>query len=348
MRSILVMLMAIALLAVPAMAFEPTIPVSSIEAVKEQLVKDQGAYSFARTAVDVNYEFSPQFVYSGMLFGVDESGGVDPADYLYGGHGYTAGVVANDIGTNAYVYNEDEDPAIPDDEYIEGVNSGITRQYIQQGGSAYVTLTPGYDPENEAETTVDMGFTKTNLAWISGDLDLFEVTPQSYAAVGGNYLEAVPKDLSPTCQNAWLIEREKQLPITVEAVGESRLLEAYAGTASEANLVMTAEGKGSAAAATMSGYAERFAGYTDAKVNSYSGYDLNDWKDNSIVMDFGSAVDADGNDNTVEHFWITDLGVSFNDPDYEDFPGEEDHTFWKNAFVSWPDDEYTDEDLSDI
>lgn len=338
MKGTIALILALALLMVPALAYKPTIPTSAIDEISQQYVKDYGAYSFSRTAVDTGYQYTPQYAYSGMLFGADEG------KEILGGVGYTAGVVANKITTDALTVDDDTG------RLVDGaVDSQITRQYIQQGGSAYVTLAPGYDPETEEQTVVDMGFSKTDLAWISGDLDKFVVTPQSYAAVGGNNLEAVPKELSPDCKNAWLIERETQLPISIEAKGDSRLLDAYAGTASDANLVMTSEGAGgSNSEATMSGYAERFAGYTGAKVNAATDFvDENGnpvFVDNSVVMDFGKGDGKNPEDNTVENFWVTDLGVSFNAPDYEDFPATDDTTGpWPNQFISWPDDEYTNE-----
>jgi hypothetical protein len=311
MRSILVMLIAIALLVVPALAFDISgYDFSSIEDEDQAMVSDSGTYTFNRVVVDEGGEFSEQDAYSGLIFGADEVDKFrDPRDNLLV-DAETAGIVANKVKTAA-----------------TDVNSEITRQYLQQKGTAYVLLKPGdadyhYDPEVTAPTTtttVNIGFTKSNLAWVSGDLATFKATPASYAVAGGNGMDAVPEELSPNCKNAWLYEQEDEAPITVTANGESRLLDAYAGSASNANLVMTQSFVGSEgtfvpaapATAKMSGYAERFAGYTDAFADTAG-------ESNNIVIDFGT-TDA-GDAATVEHFWNTGTGIVLDAPESDDFP----------------------------
>lgn len=305
MRHILAMLVAIALMAVPALAFDISgYDFSSIEDEDEAMTSSSGTYTFNRVVVDEDGDFSAQNAYSGMIFGVDEEDEfedtiTDPENpFLV--DAMTAGIVANKVTTAA-----------------TDVKSDITRQYLQQKGTAYVMLKSDetvYDPEVPKTPTasVDIGFTKSNLAWVSGDLASFEATPVSYAVVGGNGIAAVPDELSPICNNVWLFEREDEVPIIVTANGESRLLDAYAGSASNANLVMTpsvgVEGTSNYVPATakMSGYAERFAGYTDAFADSSGDA-------NSIDIDFGE-------DAKVEHFWTTGSGIELDAPESDDFP----------------------------
>jgi hypothetical protein len=351
MKAIIALLIAMALIIVPASAFTPTIPYSTIEAQTEEMINDYGIYSYQRTVVDDGKTLSPQNTYSGLLFGAAEGTNFNFLPLMK--EGYTAGVVGNVIETTGGIYDENGD--------IDAgtVRSDITRQWVQQGGTASVTLAPNgikYDPENPNNPlpTVDMSFSKSNLAWVSGDLDEFSVSPESYAAVGGNYLNEVPMELSPHCQNAWLIEREEQQPITVTAQGfNTRLLEAYAGTASNANLVMTpsmgsidlvedgfgntmAVGTGTLANAKMSGYAERFAGYDDAWVSVYDDSYLTTptYGPNKIVMDFGS----DDADNLVENFWISGDGLDFDAPQYSDFPNEVAGDGIYNGQITWADE----------
>jgi hypothetical protein len=306
MRSILVMLIAAVLLAMPALAFELTgYDFSTIEAEDEEMVKDSGTYTFERVVVDENGAFSPQDAYSGLIFGVAEG------DQFDGKPASTAAIVANKIDTAA-----------------TGVTSDVTRQFMQQKGSAYVLLTPEdaiYDPETPRapETTVNIGFKKSNLAWVSGDLKEFTATPVSYAVAGGNWLDAVPDELSPNCNNVWLYEQEQEVPISVKANGESRLLDAYVGSASNANLVMIPS-VGTAgtsnyvpATAKMSGYAERFGGYTNAFVDAYSSEFPGGVAENSIDIDFNGDLDAD---QIVSHYWGTGEGIALDEPECSDFP----------------------------
>ncbi len=339
MKAIIAILIALALMLVPALAFTPTIPTSTIEAITDSYTKDTATYSYERYVVEEDNVFTPQYAYSGVLFGADQGEYTDPN---IGDHeGYTAAVVGNVITTDA-----------------TDVTSDITRQYIQQGGSAYITQVPGnlvYDPENQEtpQPTITMGFTKSNLAWVSGDLTSYSVDADSYAAVGGNYLETIPTALSPYCQNAWLIEREDEQPITISAVGSgTSLLDAYAGTASKASLTMypgvgdleledyngdgvpeTVTGTGTAPKALMSGYAERFAGYDGAEVNQYddiysAGSSLGE---NKIVMDFGD-------NSLVENFWIMEGGVDFDAPTYADFPLTSDPITDADGTITWADE----------
>jgi hypothetical protein len=331
MRSILVMLIAIALLAVPALAFDISgYDFSSIEDEDQAMVSDSGTYTFNRVVVDDNGEFTGQNAYSGLIFGVDEE------DEFTNSNGdlieaETAGIVANKVKTEA-----------------DGISSTITRQYLQQKGSAYVTLRDITDPENPPKITVDMGFTKSNLAWASGNLKSFTATPVSYAVVGGNGLNAVPEDLSPLCKNAWLYEQENEVPITVKATGSASLLEAYVGSQSKASLTMVPEGKTSDEAARMSGYAERFAGYTDAFVDDYLDYEK-DPDDNKIIIDFGP---VDGEDAaTIEHYWTRENPIVLDEPTCDDFPNQipvydesEDKVVGYQELVTWPNNYPNSED----
>jgi hypothetical protein len=335
MKYVAALLLALAMLVVPGLAFVPNIPVSDIDKISEDTVSESGYYSFTRVAVDANDlnahltdpAYTQQYVYSGMLFGADETDAFGPEE----GDGYTAGVLGNVIKTKAYRYALD--PLTGEETLVleDGVNSDTTRQYVNQGGSMYLTMSPiGSDAETEVAYN-EMGFTKTNLAWISSKLDQFEVELASQGAIGGNFLTGVPNELSPVCQNAWLIEREcgvltedglidYQGPITVTAIGDADLKEAFAGSKSTAGLKLYPEDVDSVASAKMSGYAERFAGYTDADVAGNrpsevfpADYSLS-WSDNRIEMDLGDGI--------IENFWMAGTGVAFDAPECTDFPEE--------------------------
>lgn len=314
----------------------PNIPVSDIDKITDNMVSESGSYSFTRVAVDANDlnthltspAYTPQYVYSGMLFGANEA---DVESVL--GDGYTAGVLGNVITTSAFKFVTD--PVTGVTRIVEGVNSDTTRQYVNQGGSMYLTMSPiGSDAENEVGYN-EMGFTKTNLAWMSSKMDIFTVDLASQGAIGGNFLAGVPNELSPVCQNVWLIEREcneEQLqgPIVVAAFGDADLKEAYAGSKSMASLKLYPADVDSAASAKASGYMERFAGYTDADLagNSPANADPVDltatWSDNEIIMDLGAGA--------VENFWITGTGIKFDAPACSDFPDE----FPSFGDILWP------------
>jgi len=342
-KYIAALLLALALLAVPGLAFVPTIPITAIEGIKETSQADSGSYTFTRVAVDAGetntQTYTPQYVYSGMLFGADEADKsiASPED-----DAYTAGVLANLIKTRAAYgtelianpeYDSVTNPNVPRTIEVpaDGVGTDTTRQYIYQGGNIYLTTTPiGSDAENEVDWSVDMGFSKTNLAWMSSTMDQFTVDAESQGVVGGNFLQAVPVELSPVCQNAWLIEREcEPESITVAAWGDADLKEAYAGTKSTADLKLYPKDVDSAASAKMSGYAEEFAGYTDADVAGNSPANTQDptdtWSDNEITMLLGN--------REIENFWITGDGVTFDAPECEDFPEMGDGTF---GLITWP------------
>lgn len=348
MRYIMAMLMAAVMLAVPAMAFDiSSYDFSSIEDQDNSMVSSSGSYTYNRVAVDENNVFSDQNVYSGLIFGADE--GVQYKDH----DANTGAIVANKIDTDANIDRNGDgvvkdvdangDGRIADvdtdgngiidpdeievEEGVAGVRSDITRQFIQQKGTAYVTLMPNdvqYDPEKKPVTpvVVDIGFTKSNLAWVSGDMDKFVATPVSYAVAGGNYMDAVPDKLSPDCNNVWLYEQEKEAPISIEAKGDAWLMDAYVGSASNAKLVMTDEWGTSGDAsnyvkptATMSGYAERFGGYNDAYVDESSEF-VNGLPTNSVDIDFGDEQQV------VSHYWNTGFGLDFDAPECEDFPAD--------------------------
>jgi hypothetical protein len=353
-KYIAALLLALALFAVPGLAFVPTIPVSDLEKITTPMTSDYGTYTYTRVAVDAgntNTEpFTPQHVYSGILFGADEANIFAP----FGDEdSYTAGVVANDMSTTALVYvdNPDFDDQLPESAdnprqiLVEGVATDTTRQFIQQAGKAWLTQNPiGSDAENTVGYSTDMGFEKSQVAWISSKMDAFVATPASQAAVGGNFLESVPNVLSPACQNAWLIEKEDtadETPITVIANGDADLKEAFAGIKSTSELKLYPAGASSAgtpypADALMSGYTERFAGYNDASIaanaawtNGVNPATTETYTDNEIVMDVGTTP--------VENFWITYEGVEFDAPNADDFPDNDpssDYFGW----VTWPDD----------
>jgi len=342
-----------ALLAVPGLAFVPTIPVSDLEKITTPMTSDYGTYSYTRVAVDAgssNTEpFSPQHVYSGIIFAADEPDTFTTQGIAW--PSYSAGVVANDMTTDAYTWidNPKYDPTKPEDPITnpkqimdQGVATATTRQYIQQGGKAWVTQNPiGSDAENPVGYSTDMGFDKTQVAWISSKMDQFVATPASQAAVGGNFLESVPKELSPACQNAWLIEREAsegETPITVTAYGDADLKEAFAGIRSTSELKLypaesVTNGPSIPADALMSGYTERFAGYTDASIAANTPWTTPDktdtYSDNEIIMDVGTTP--------VENFWITYEGVEFDAPTADDFPADLPNLIYPSGWVTWPD-----------
>jgi hypothetical protein len=345
MKYIAALLLALALLALPALAFVPTasqLPVDDIEKITDNMQSDYGYYSYSHIAVDSSdpnneSSYTPQFVYSGMLFGADNKDDTPLTDIQ--GNSYTAGVLANRINTSAWSWkaNPDFNESLPvsvnnsREIFVEGVNSDITRQYVNQGGSMYIAMTPiGSDAERHVGYN-EMGFTKTNFAWISSKIDQFQVEASSQGAIGGNYLQGVPNELSPVCQNAWLIERECDpstiTPITITAIGDADLKEAYAGSKSTASLKIYPSDIDSPANAKMSGYAERFAAYTDADVAG--NFPANDptatsWSDNEILMTLGNGE--------IENFWIGGRGLAFDAPDCEDFPDE----FPSFGDVTWP------------
>jgi hypothetical protein len=320
-KYIAALLLALALLAVPGLAFVPVIPVSDLEKISTPMASDYGTYTYTRVAVDAgatnSEEYTPQHVYSGILFGADEK---DTFTDEFGNvfDGYTAGVVANDMKTAALRFDEEG-------RLVEGVATDTTRQYIQQAGKVWLTQNPvGSDNENAVPYS-EMGFEKKQVAWMSSKMDVFEATPVSLAAVGGNFLEFVPNELSPACQNAWLIEREAladeaSTPIYVVALGDADLKEAFGGSMSTSSLKLyPASNSNTPAKALMSGYTERFAGYDDASIAANSPWTdpatTQTYSDNRIVMDVGSAP--------VENFWMTYEGVEFDAPTPEDFPYEE-------------------------
>lgn len=356
MKYIAALLLALALFAVPGLAFVPIVPTSDLEKIDDTMSSDYGTYSYTRINVEVGDDtndqpFSPQHVYSGLLFGADEKDTFVAGNPLTLFNAYTAGVVANDMTTDAMVANPDYNPNLPisatNQPLIQGVATGTTRQYIQQAGKAWIAQYPNVvsDNENIVPYSTEMGFEKSQFAWISSKMDQFVATPASQAAVGGNFLESVPIELSPDCQNAWLIEREAsedEAPITVTAFGDADLREAFAGIKSTSGLKLypagsTKDGLEIPADALMSGYTERFAGYDKASIAPNialsdadpSNANAESWSDNVIVMDVGTTP--------VENFWMTWDGVEFDAPQASDFPNEDsDSDFY--GWVTWPDD----------
>jgi len=331
-KYIAALLLALALLAVPALAFEPTIPVADLEKINTPMISDYGTYSYTRVAVDAGAQntnaYTPQHVYSGIIFGADEKDTFvsELTGLLY--EGYTAGVVANDMYTSARIFDGEG-------QSVDGVASDTTRQYINQAGKVWITGNPvGSDNENDVGYS-EMGFEKKQVAWMSSKMDQFIATPASQAAVGGNFLDFVPTELSPFCQNAWLIEREAsegETPITVTAFGDADLEQAFAGIASSSSLrLYPASDAGTPAKALMSGYTERFAGYKDANIAANDPWSpeptTNSYSDNVIVMDVGTTP--------VENFWMTYEGVEFDAPLAVDFPAEDG---FYNGWVTWQDE----------
>jgi len=334
-KYIAALLLALALLAVPGLAFVPVIPVSDLEKITTPMASDYGTYSYTRVAVDAgatnSEEYTPQHVYSGILFGADEKDTfVDASGILRDAN--TGGVVANDMKTAALIFDQNGDP-------VEGVATDTTRQYIQQAGKVWLTQNPvGSDNENGVPYS-EMGFEKKQVAWMSSKMDIFEATPESQAAVGGNWLEFVPNELSPDCQNAWLIEREAMdysTPIYVVALGDADLKEAFGGSMSTSSLKLyPASNSNTPAKALMSGYTERFAGYDDASIAANSPWttdDLTDtYSDNEIIMDIGSA--------SVENFWMTYEGVEFDAPTAADFPADLPGSLdYPSGWITWQDE----------
>jgi hypothetical protein len=295
------------------MAFVPTIP-ASIEQMgiglvtgQDQVTSDSASYSYTRAVVDPANDFQTQNAYSGVIFGAaQEQGEVEPG--TQNGLDYTAGVVANAITTAS------TNPV------------GITRQYIQQTGKATVTTQPEtpFDNENVVDTPVfTASLSKSNLAWISGDLTDFTVTPTSLAAVGGNYLDPVLDGLVTPCGNIWLDENEVAQPIKITttsglatgsdgklgtATQATNLKDAYAGSASTASITAypAEQGTGSffdPAYVTMSGYSERFAGFDGADVPNTG----------KVTTDFGTGA-------TVTDSWNSNAGTPFEVPTNADFP----------------------------
>ena len=354
MKYVAALLLALALFTVPGLAFVPTVPTSDLEKITDSMSSDYGTYSYTRVNVDVGDDtnalpFSPQHVYSGVLFGADEKDTFVALNHLW--DGYTAGVVANDMTTDALIANPDYNAALPisdtNQPLIQGVATGTTRQYIQQAGKAWIAQYPNVVSDNQkiVPYSTEMGFEKSQFAWISGKMDQFVATPASQAAVGGNFLESVPIELSPDCQNAWLIEREAsegETPITVTAFGDADLREAFAGIKSTSGLKLYPAGSTEAgleipADALMSGYTERFAGYDKASIapnialsdSDPSNYNAESWSDNVIVMDVGTTP--------VENFWMTWDGVEFDAPQASDFPNEDPDSDYY-GWVTWQDE----------
>jgi len=350
MKYVAALLLALAMFAVPGLAFVPNIPVSALENITSSMTADYGSYTFQRFAVDAGETdttpFSPQDAYSGMIFGsgagkpgllaagLDEEGEVIyvPSNHVGFGNNfaYTGGILANKISTDAaYIYTDPLGGTT-----IQDVGADTTRQYIQQGGNMYVTFVPeGSDPEVTTGYS-QMGLSKTNLAWISSKVDLFVVDAQSYGVVGGNFIDAVPVELSPYCKNVWLWEQEREAPIAIYTEGDGDLIDAYAGTASNVNLKLYPESVNNDDAKTlMSGYAERFAGYDNAEVagNLPTTDGPNIWNENKVVMDFGSL----GEENVVENYWTTSDGVFWNEPFCADFPNTEPDGFFEGS-ATWP------------
>ena len=298
---VVAMLVFIAL--VPAMAFVPTIPGSvettgiGLTGTDAQITSDNAIYSYQRTVADAAGNFQPQNAFSGVIFGAaQESGEVEAAiPGFSNGDDYTAGVLGQHITTTA------TNPV------------GITRQYIAQGGQASVTTAPASpaDVSHPCVTpVVTVSDSMSNLAWMEGDMTAFSATPTSFATVGGNYLD--PAIGITPCGNIWLEQTQVADPITVTANGGSTLDTAYAGTSSSEALAAYPDNglTGSflrPAEVLMSGYADRFAGYTaDVPAGGSIGLDLGacQW-----VVDPSKQAGGYYADATVTQSWTHDAGV---------------------------------------
>lgn len=316
----LVVAMLVFISLVPVMAFEPVLPTDSdgnslIEQIglgltEGQVTVDSGQYSYARIAVtsDDDAQLLPQDAYSGLVFGAKWDNA----------QGYTAADVANRMQTA-----------------VTGAE-GITRQYIAQTGSATITVKPEavFDDQNKCVVPVaTISVKDSNMAYVSGYLDKFTITPQSFAVAGGNGLDPVnTASGGPTeCGNIWLYQIDKGTKgigttptytpstISIEAVNAntnnpaSKIEEAYAGTLCKASLTVIPEWPGSVpvpADVLVSGYNERFAGFIDAELEA------------------GDCIDTTYAADTVSTFWNAASGVDYQVPELGDF-GPND--------VKWPD-----------
>jgi hypothetical protein len=261
----LVVAMLVFITLVPAMAFVPTIPATvektgiGLTGDDAQITSDTASYLYTRTVVDAQGNFQPQAAYSAVEFGANQE--TTEAD-----GNAVSGEIANAIGTAAT--------------FPTGT-TGITRQFIAQSGTASVSTAPASpaDAENVVDTpVVTASLSSSNLAWISGDLNSFTVSPSTFGTVGGNYLDPAEGTVSG-CGNIWLYENDPTETISVTANTDttkgpvSTLVDAYAGTATSTSLkAYPSELTGSLnipAEVTMSGYAEKFGGYDNADVGGY-------------------------------------------------------------------------------
>jgi hypothetical protein len=303
---------------VPAMAFVPTIPASvettgiGLTGADAQITSDNAAYTYQRIVADAAGNFQPQNAFSGVIFGANQETTETDNDY-------TAGVLGQDITTTA------TNPV------------GITRQYIAQGGQASVNVMPA-SPADVSHPTVTPVVTASdsmsNLAWMEGDMTQYSATPTSFATVGGNYMDPALDGGVSSCGNIWLQQTQVADPITVTANNGATMDTAYAGTSSTESLAAYPDNglTGSfnrPAEVLMSGYADRFAGYT-ADVPA----------DGSITLDLGVCDPNKGganSDPSVTQSWSHNAGVwdggNFNNlvPTATNFVND------PGLGISWPD-----------
>lgn len=294
----------------PAMAFVPTIP-STIEQVgvgmdNGQITYDSASYSYTRAVADAGTSNAiGQNAYSGVLFGADQGVKSDGNN-----EGLMGGVVANGITTTPT-------GAV-----------GLTRQVIEQTGTASVTTVPAsyYDNENQVDTpVVKESISNTNLAWVSGDLTSFSATPSSFGVVGGNYIDPAYQGDVTGCGNVWLYENDPTAPTIKVSTDNGNLLDAYAGSASTASLTAFPQIPGTngfftPAKVTMSGYSENFAGYDGASVSPVDSSGSGD----SVKMDIGTSEIVDS--------WNAHAGVyPFDNPVNSDFG-----TSGSGGGITWP------------